>query len=98
MYASYRGRQFFFAEIRRIDHWHFEQCPESELLAEEADAGIRELSEAFGFSAVLDTLAKGDFEKEDYIKKLSVYRVYGKIQYHAHLNAYQKRLRDLMQK
>ena len=65
-------------------------------MVEEIDAGIKQLYEAFGFSATLDSLAGGDFEKEDYIKGLSVYRVYGKIQYNAHLNNYKKRLQELM--
>jgi len=63
---------------------------------EEMEAGLSKLYKAFGFSAVLDSLAKGDFEKEDYIKRLSVYRVYAKIQYNSHMGAYQKKLAEIL--
>lgn len=61
------------------------------------DAGLGDLFGTFGFAATLDSLAEGDFEKEDYIKQLSVYRVYGKIQYNAHKSQYQKRLREILE-
>ena len=63
---------------------------------EEIEAGLGALYKAFGFTALLDSLAKGDFEKEDYIKQLSVYRVYGKIQYNAHVSNYQKKYQELL--
>ena len=63
---------------------------------EEIEAGLGKIYQAFGFSAILDSLAKGDFEKEDYIKQLSVYRVYGKIQYNAHVANFQRKYQELL--
>lgn len=89
---------FFFDQSNRIERWHSGECAESSYTQEEVQAGYEEISKKFGFRATLDSMAGGDMEKEDFILKQSVFRVYLKIQLNSQMSAASRRHDDIIRR
>ena len=64
--------------------------------AEELEAGITKLNEAFGSYATFDAIAKHTGLTEEEVARWTYYKFYTKVSYLSHVNAYQKRLRDII--
>ena len=89
------NRVFFFEQITLIQNWSIGLIDEISFDSREIEAGILRLNSAFGFLATLDMVSVHTGMSEDELLEWPYKRFYSKVGYLSHVNAYQKRLRDI---
>ncbi len=80
-------RQFFFEQAYSINKEHGEKLAESEPDDLEADSGITEIREVYGFYSTLQALTGGDITKQKKILVMSVAKVHTFLEYNSRMNA-----------
>ena len=96
MHGGHECRQFFSGQFIEHNKRITAELPPQELSQEEIDAGVADISKAFGFYATMDNIARyvGADDKE--VLNWSVNRFYTKVKYLAWRAHAQKRLSEIL--
>ena len=88
--------EFFYGQVLKFNKWIADELPPQEYSPEEEAAGFRGISEAFGFYATLDNIARYMGLTEEEALKLTVNQFYTKVKYLAWRSHAQKELQRIL--
>lgn len=90
--------KFFSSQVSKYSKWLADELPAQEYTNEEEQAGFKRISEAFGFYATMDNIARYVGESDETVMRWSVNKFYAKVRYLAWRADAQRKYQDILNK